>query len=378
MNKLLSWLPFIVPGAVFVWGMTIFIVRLIRIKNNFRPDPDSLVLGAVSNSLRERGELAANLGELRTVHEKLLNALPVGLLWVDQRGKIGALNQAGQLLLGVKPGVVGLEAGFVLEPSPWLLEALASGSDEPQRITDAGNRRWEVRKIITPDSVGALVQFEDVTERENEERRQTVQDRFAELGEMTAGLAHQLKNGLAVLKGQGQLLQRQGHQDVAGEIIQEISSLERLTVSFLQWAKPLSPEPVLTDLAAIADEVIVEIRRRSCGSSVSIERYGEGQVVADPVLLREALLNIIENACQASPVDGKVMVGISNSMIEILDEGPGLDQDDMARILRPFESSRPDGTGLGLSLAFKWLSVQGADLSVRRRETGGSIFVIKW
>lgn len=378
MNKLLSWLPFIIAGAVFVWGIAVFVLRFARIRNHPKPDPDSLVLGAVSTSLRERGELAASLDELRTVHEKLLNVLPVGLLWVDQRGNIGALNSTGQYLLGVKPGAVGLEAGFVLNSFPWLMEALAHGSDESERATDKNKRRWETRKIMAPNSVGTLVQFEDVTERENEERRQAIQDRFAELGEMTAGLAHQLKNGLAVLKGRGQLLHRQGHQEAAQEIIQEVTSLELLASSFLQWAKPLSPNLRTTALDVVADEAIAEIIRRPCASNVLVERCGEGQGRADSVLLRESLLNIIENACQASPVGGKVLVNVSNSMIQILDEGYGLDHVDLARIIRPFESGRQDGTGLGLSLAFKWLNAQGADLAVERRDTGGSCFIIKW
>jgi signal transduction histidine kinase len=109
-----------------------------------------------------------------------------------------------------------------------------------------------------------------------------------------------------------------------------------------------------------------------------LERHGEGQGTADAVLLREALVNIVENACQASPTGGKVLVCVSNSMIEILDEGPGLDCEDFARIIRPFESGRQDGTGLGLPLAFKWLNAQGADLGVEKRDAGGSRFVIKW
>jgi signal transduction histidine kinase len=349
-----------------------------RFRNAYRPDPESLVLGAVSSSLRERGELAANLDELRTVHEKLLDALPAGLLWVDQRGNIGALNSTGQSLLGFKPGVVGLEAAFVLEGAPWLMNALASELAEPQRVADENGRRWEIRKIMMPNSAGALVQFEDVTELEIEERRLAIQDRFAELGEMTAGLAHQLKNGLAVIKGQGQLLERQGHTGAAAEIIQEVNSLERLTVSFLLWAKPLSPSRSDVDLAAVADEAISDVRRRPCGSLALIERGGAGRAKADPVLLREALVNILENACQASPTGGRVAVNVSGSVIEILDEGPGMDKEDIARLLRPFESGRPDGTGLGLPLALKWLSAIGAELAVSRRETGGSSFVIKW
>jgi signal transduction histidine kinase len=378
MDYLISWLPIIIPGMFLVWGGTVFLIRLARLKSRVEPDPESLLLGAVSSSLRERGELAANLGELRSVHENLLNALPAGLLWVDPRGVIGALNSAGQLLLNVKPGVIGLEAEFVLAEAPWLLEALKCATGEAKRTTDISGRRWEAKKILTPNSAGSLVQFEDVTEIEAEEKRRALQDRFAELGQMTAGLAHQLKNSLAVIKGQGQLLNRAGHFEAAEEILQEATSLERLAVGFLDWAKPLSPQLAATDLAAIAEEAITEIRRRPCASRIAIERQGAGEALADSALLREALINIIENACQASSPGNRVSVHVSDSAIEVHDEGSGLGQDDLPRLLSPFESGRPDGTGLGLPLAFKWLSAQRADLSINKREPVGTSIIIRF
>ena len=378
MNRLLSWFPIIIPGALFVWGASVFVIRFLRLRHTFKPDPESLVLGAVSHSLRERGELAANLGKLRTVHEKLLDALPFGLLWVDQKGKVGEMNYTGQSLLGLKPSVRGMDAGLVLSASPWLLDALGNPPEKPFRVTDKDSRRWEIRKILVPNGVGALVQFEDVSERENEERRRAIQNGYAELGEMTAGLAHQLKNSLAVLKGQGQLLGRQGFSEAADGIVQEVASLENMASSFLYWARPLTPQCTHVDLAAVADSAMTEISRRPCSSDITLERRGEGEALADPALLREALVNIIENACQVSPPGSKVLLQISDLVVDVLDEGPGLDQSDVGRIFRPFESGRSDGTGLGLPLAFKWLSAQGADLKVSRREGRGSVFSITW
>ena len=100
-----------------------------------------MLLGAVSASLQERGQLAASLGELRTVHERILDALPFGLLWVDQRQQVATLNARGLDLLGVKRGVVGLDASFVLEPFPWLLEGLGHN----RRFCDAGQQRWPTK-----------------------------------------------------------------------------------------------------------------------------------------------------------------------------------------------------------------------------------------
>jgi signal transduction histidine kinase len=365
------------PLGTVLGGLLLWLFRWVRLKRRTPADPESLVLSAVSGSLRERGELAASLGELRTVHERMLDALPLGLLWVDQRHRLAAVNRKGQELLGVTAGVVGLEAAFVLEPFPWLKEAL-EGEPGPARLLGAMGRRWRIQRIEAPDRIGALVQFEDITDLELEERRRQLRERFAELGEMTAGVAHQLKNGLAVLKGQGQLLKRAGHGDAAEMLLQETEDLERLVQRFLQWAKPLEPVSEALRLEEVAAQAIAELKRRPASQGRALAREGKGSANGDPVLLHQALVNLLENACQATPVGGRVLVRISEKRVDVLDDGPGLSEDTAIRMLRPFESGRPDGTGLGLPLALKWLNAQGADLRLSRRDDGGTCAEIRW
>ncbi len=354
-----------------------FAIRLIRLKRRVSQDPEQLILGAVSASLRERGELAATLGELRTVHERILDALPFGLLWVDQRHQVAALNARGLELLGVKRGVVGLDTAFVLEPFPWMLEGLALAPGESWRC-DGNGRRWELLRVEAPNKVGALLKFEDITESEAEERRRALRERFAELGEMTAGVAHQLKNGLAVLKGHGQLLTRAGHVEVARELLEETESLERLVQRFLQWAKPLEPHRVDLDLREAATQAIEDVRKRPASRLVSFELNGEGSAQADPMLLHQALVNLLENGCQAMPNGGQIRVEVQDAFVQIEDEGTGFGEETLTRMLRPFESGRPDGTGLGLPLALKWLNAQGADLRFESRPEGGARVLINW
>ena len=142
------------PIGAVLGALLVLTLRWIRLRRRVPGDPESLLLSAVSGSLRERGELAASLGELRTVHERLLDALPTGLLWVDQRRRVAALNRRGQELLGVTPGVVGLEAAFVLEPYPWLREALEAEPGPAHRL-GALDRRWRIQRMEAPDRIGA-------------------------------------------------------------------------------------------------------------------------------------------------------------------------------------------------------------------------------
>ncbi len=377
-----SLLAMSIPLGMVVFGAAIFGIRYFRDRRRPKGDPEQLLLGAVSRSLHERGELAATLGQLQTVHEKLVDALPFGLLWVDQRQQVAALNSMGRELLGVKPGVVGLDAAFVLEPFGWLREGLHQQPGPGWRCEGPNGAgatcRWRLRRIAAPDQVGALLSFEDVTEAEAEDRRRQLRERFAELGEMTAGVAHQLKNGLAVLKGHGQLLQRAGHEEVAKDLLAEVDELHRVIQKFLQWAKPLEPDYAETQLEAVVRGTVTEIEKRplSQGRRISVE--GQGQAMADAMLLNQALLNLLENACQATPRGGEIRVLVEAGRIQILDQGPGMGEDTLVQMLRPFESGRPDGTGLGLPLALKWINAQGADLRFEKRPEGGTRVEIWW
>lgn len=375
-NPLLAWIVLGLPVVFVLAALAFFVVRWARLSRP-RVDPEALLLGAVSSSLQERGALAASLGELRTVHERILDALPFGLLWVDPQNRVAGFNEEGRRLLGVKQGVVGLDVDFVLEPFPWLLDGLRRVSGEAWRTGD-GERRWLLRRIEAPARIGALLQFEDVTEREAEERRRMLRDRFAELGEMTAGVAHQLKNGLAVLKGHAQLLRRSGQEETGRELEEETDALGRVVQRFLQWARPLQPDCRSLDLGEVAAAVLEEVGRRPGGQGLHLELKGSGRALADPQLLQQALLNLVENAAQASPGGATVTMELEEGTLRILDRGPGIPDAELQRLLRPFESGRPDGTGLGLPLALKWLNAQGADLRLRPREGGGTCAEIRW
>ncbi|HEU4950304.1 MAG TPA: ATP-binding protein, partial [Holophagaceae bacterium] len=125
-------------------------------------------------------------------------------------------------------------------------------------------------------------------------------------------------------------------------------------------------------------QALAEVQRRPAAKDRTLVLEGQGEAPADPILLQQALVNLLENACQATPPGGTIRVRAEVLTLEVLDEGPGLDEAAAARMMRPFESGRPEGTGLGLPLALKWLAAQGAELKLEARPEGGTRAVIRW
>jgi signal transduction histidine kinase len=120
------------------------------------------------------------------------------------------------------------------------------------------------------------------------------------------------------------------------------------------------------------------VRRRPAFQDRQLRLEGQGRAPADAMMLHQALVNLLENACQATPPGSLVQVLVGPGLVEILDQGPGLGPEALERMMRPFESGRPDGTGLGLPLALKWLNAQGADLEISAPAGGGTRVRVHW
>lgn len=188
-NPVVPWLVLGIPVAFVVVALGTFLVRWSQLQRRAKEDPEALLLGAVSTSLRERGDCAASLGDLRTLHERILEALPFGLLWVDAKQRIAGLNAEGRKAAergprrcrpgsGIRPRTLSVVAG-----------ELGPRCGPASRRCPGGGRRWRLRRIEVPDKMGALLEFEDITEAEAEEQRRQLRDRFAELGHSRRGRA---------------------------------------------------------------------------------------------------------------------------------------------------------------------------------------------
>ena len=220
----------------------------------------------------------------------------------------------------------------------------------------------------------------DITERKSVEAKLREQAALAQLGELAAIVAHEVRNPLAGLRGSLQILATRlppemRERQIVGAMVDRIDALNERVRDILLFAgsgkakiQPVTLSSVLADAIASATAAVV-------GSPV--EQTGSPAVVlADPELLRELLLNLLLNACQASVGTGPIVVTISTAgetcRIAILDRGPGIPDEIRHRVFEPFFTTKHGGTGLGLAIVKRLADLQNGSVTLDDREGGGT------
>jgi signal transduction histidine kinase len=213
-------------------------------------------------------------------------------------------------------------------------------------------------------------------------------ERLAALGELSAVVAHEVRNPLAVIFNSLGSLRKLAIPTPDAKVLldivaEEAARLNRIVSDLLDFAKPYASHPRPALLDAILRGAVEGARRAAPESSVEVHvRRGEGStdLVVDATMLQQALGNLILNAIQASPAGGSVEVRVeleadaSRLRFDVVDQGPGVDAAEVARIFQPFFTTKATGTGLGLAVVRRIADALGGTVRAARGEHGGSIF----
>ncbi|HVS16593.1 MAG TPA: ATP-binding protein [Thermoanaerobaculia bacterium] len=332
--------------------------------------------------------------------ERALTQVQSGLLLLDADGRFLALNDSGARLLGVGDASDGRSLDEVLAPHPELLrrlrEAMARGATIQRAeitIQVAGAERvvgLTLNPLRRDERVrGWLGLFADLTESRRLARSRQLNESLERIGELTAGLAHELRNGLATVRGYLTMIER---ADAAGggdapadylrEIRREVDDLHRVAEDFLDFARPGSTRPELLQPERLARRAAADPALG--GAPVRVEVDPEAarlEVRGDPHLVGRALRNLLDNAVRAQRAAGvaepvRLLVeaddeGGGRLRLRVVDRGPGLAPDVRDRLFVPFATARSGGSGLGLALAHRIARLHGGGVEIREPTGGG-------
>ncbi len=230
---------------------------------------------------------------------------------------------------------------------------------------------------------GFLVIFADLTEVHKEVQERQLADSLSQLGELTAGVAHELRNSLATLRGYLTLIERgrdeESISDYLGEIRRESDHLQRVLEDFLAFARPGSARLQEVDLLSLVHRAAAD---PALGEAAIKVVEGEGvpfQVRGDPQLLERALRNVLSNAVEAQrdagrrePVRARLLGQESGVEILIEDRGDGIPAGVRGKVFEPFFSQRAGGVGMGLALTRRIVLLHGGRVTLESRSGGGT------
>jgi two-component system sensor histidine kinase PilS (NtrC family) len=241
-----------------------------------------------------------------------------------------------------------------------------------------------------------IVNFRDITGIRRMEEALKRADRLAALGELSARMAHEIRNPLAAMTGSVQMLAEQGSSgDSDGHlmaiVLRESGRLNKLISEFLAYARPTAPQKTMIDLRSLAEDLCLLLKSDSRFAAIEILNQVPAHISlqADHGQISQVLLNLLHNSADAMPDGGRVVVDADFLMngsegfrkspvvrITVTDSGKGIDPQASRHIFEPFWTTKSEGTGLGLAIIYRIIEAHGGTVNVESPPTGGCRFTI--
>ena len=373
---------------------------------------------AVMNDITEKRVLESQVAEAEEYLQSLIDNANDMIYTLDREGHITFLNKMGQKITGygLAPEELTLYTDYIVEKDRpknerHFREALEG---RPQRyattVIGSEGRHIHILLNLTPihkgdDIVGVLGIARDFTERKQMQAQLLQASKMAAIGELAAGVAHEINNPVGIISGAAEqlqfLLDRAGGgapssgrpDEMDGKFVAHVEVIreqadrcKRITQGLLNFARKTEMRYVEVDIAQLVGEAVALLENRAATEAKTIETRISADLpplAGDPHLLEQVFLNLANNALDAVGAGGEITISArarrAEVSIDVADNGSGIDEENLKKIFDPFFTTKAigKGTGLGLSICFGIVERMGGTISVRSRLGAGTTFTVR-
>ena len=338
-------------------------------------------------TLRNKAEDRATA--IEGYNENILQSVPSGVISFDDEMRITKVNLAAEKILEIREetSTGKLHTDVLNKPiTDFLNERKLIERGEVSYITPSGKRIW-LGLTLSPlknkegSTIGQILVFTDLTHLKAIESQIELRNRLSSLGEISAGIAHELRNPMAVIAGYTKILSKKADSSLkptVDAISKEIVVMDRIISDFLSFAKPIELNPIQIDLKSIIENCAASVAGVRNDITLNLDIKGIPHLKGDEVLLRQAFINLLQNSVEAMPQGGELTIKTSPLTgsagdfldIAITDTGHGISENIRGKIFLPFFTTKEKGTGLGLAIVHKIVISHGGNISFVSTEKG--------
>ncbi len=375
----------------------------------------AFLAGSLAEGVRAAGarleRASTEIANLQALNEHVINSLASGLVTTDYSGRVITFNHAAEQITGHAANeAIGRNVAEVLQlPQGFLASLDADLDDTGSRRADYGYRTGQATTIdiglsanhlVTPSGpAGFLFNFQDVTKVRKLERDARMQHRLAAVGEMAAGIAHEIRNPLASISGSSQVLRKEVKlNEEQGQlmdiVLRESERLNGIIRSFLAYARPQRFAIQRLDFARIVRDAALLLRNSGDVTEAHVIDLdlppGELWYEADEGQIRQIIWNLATNGLRAMPQGGHLRLSVGadapaggpsadggNVVLTVEDQGVGISPDELDNIFQPFHGSFAKGSGLGLAIVHRIVSDYHGEIQVTSKPGAGTMVRVR-
>ncbi len=348
----------------------------------------------LQNELDENIRLTKEVEELYSYLQSILNSLPDKIYELNKDGIINYVSR--QIRRGTYDPKGKHFTEYVAPEhrayaiSKW--EDVNKGIFKPYELEMVTNKGAKRHLLMTPSPVKGTDRFvlveRDITELKDLEKKYYESQKLAAIGQLSAGIAHEVRNPLSSIKMSLQILEKrmqpEGNDLKRFKIAQrEVEHLEKLVSDVLIYAKPTAPHKDLCDLRSIIESALAMVEKSLKDKDIDLQKIytdGNDAIPVDSQMIKQALINIFQNAIDAMEPQGRLSISLRKEneslLLEVEDNGCGIDEEDIPYLFNPFFTKKNYGTGLGLTQVKKIIEQHNGEIEIISKKGSGTRFII--